>query len=98
MGRFDFVLESYTLQSFLPELRPRAMRQVVRLVAPGGALLVICRGREQGETPEGVWPVPLSREELGRFQELGLEEAAFEDLLDNETPPVRRFRALYFRP
>jgi SAM-dependent methyltransferase len=98
VGRFDFVLESYTLQSFLPELRPRAMSQVVQLVAPGGTMLVICRGREQGETPEGVWPVPIFRKELGLFQELGLREAAFEDFLDGEEPLVRRFRVRYFRP
>lgn len=98
VGRSDFVLESYTLQSFLPELRPRAMGQVAQLVVPGGTLLVICRGREQGETPEGVWPVPISRKELDRFLELGLQEAAFEDFLDGEEPPVRRFLVRYLRP
>jgi SAM-dependent methyltransferase len=95
--RFDLVVESYTLQVLPPEVRARAIGCVADLVAPGGALLVICRGREAADPP-GALPWPLVRAELGAFASAGLREAGFEDFLDAETPPVRRFRVEYRRP
>lgn len=94
---FDFVLESYTLQVLPPELRTRAIGSISRFVAPGGTLLVICRGREPAEDP-GLMPWPLTRAELTVFQAYGLYETTFEDFLDAEDPPVRRFRITYSRP
>jgi hypothetical protein len=79
-----------------PELREEAMRRVAGFVAPGGTLLVITRGREPGES-EGAMPWPLTRQELGVFSEAGLTERAFEDYVDDESPPVRRFRVAYAR-
>jgi SAM-dependent methyltransferase len=96
-GNFDLVLESNTLQSLLPELRPRAMEQVAKLPAPGGTLLVICRGKDEGEEC-AVWPAPMERRDLDRFKELGLVEENFEDFFDQEVPPVRRFRVTYRKP
>lgn len=89
---FDLIVEAYTLQS-LPEeaLRIQAAENLARCVAPGGALLVICRGREQHED-RGTMPWPLTRVELAIFAQLGLREVAFEDLLDQEKPAVRHFR------
>lgn len=91
---FDFVLESYTLQVLPSELRDEAMRRVADFVAPGGTLLVIARGREPGEA-EGTMPWPLTRQEMALFKDAGLAELHFEDYLDDENPPVRRFRATY---
>jgi SAM-dependent methyltransferase len=85
---FDFVLEVYTLQVLPPSTRSTALSQLSRLVAPGGVLLVVCRGRDP-EDPEGRMPWPLLRSELSIP---GLEELSFEDYLDDEAPPVRRFR------
>jgi len=96
-GAFDFVLESYTLQVLPPELRTRAIRSISRFVAPGGTLLVICRGREI-EEDSGQMPWPLTKSELTSFQKFGLDEVTFEDFLDTEQPPVRRFRVTYNRP
>jgi len=95
-GRFDFVLESYTLQVLPPTLRADAIKAIASFVAPGGTLLVIARGREPNE-PEGRMPWPLTREELSLFQSYELNETSFEDYMDNEQPPVRRFRAAYCR-
>jgi SAM-dependent methyltransferase len=95
-GRFDFVLESYTLQVLPPELRTEAVRSIASFVAPGGILLVIARGREPSE-PKGNMPWPLTKEELSLFKIHGLEEISFEDYMDREDPPVRRFRAAYHR-
>jgi SAM-dependent methyltransferase len=94
---FDFVLESYTLQVLPPDVRAQAIAQVARYVALGGELLVIARGREPGD-PVGMMPWPLLRLELDALERAGLEEASFEDFIDTETPPVRRFRVCYRRP
>ena len=40
-------------------------------------------------------PWPLTKDELGAVELLGLSKVHFEDYLDNEMPPVRRFRATY---
>lgn len=53
---FDFVLESYTLQ-VLDELRPNAIQQIFECVASDGTLLVISRGRNEGDEPGKMpWP------------------------------------------
>ncbi len=93
-GRFDLVVESYTLQVLPPNLRPDAARCMASFVSPGGMLLVIARGREPGED-EGRMPWPLTRDELSLFEAQGLKEISFEDYTDGESPPVRRFRAVY---
>jgi ubiquinone/menaquinone biosynthesis C-methylase UbiE len=91
---FDLVFESNTLQVLPPELRPRAMEQAAGFVAKGGKLLVIARARDESD-PRGEMPWPLTSRELNHFKEFGLQELSFEDFLDSEDPPVRRFRALY---
>ena len=91
---FDFVLEAYTLQVLPPELQRKAMREIAGLVKPEGMLLVISRGRENTD-PKGEMPWPLSREILNEFRLHSLSESAFEDYIDNEEPPVRRFRVVY---
>ena len=95
-GAFDFVLESYTLQVLPPAARAAAVRSVARFVAPRGELLVVARGRD-ADDPEGTMPWPLLRRELDALRAAGLAELAFEDFLDAEDPPVRRFRAHYRR-
>ena len=91
---FEFVLESYTLQVLPPHTRRTAMACIARFLAPGGTLLVIARGREEGEV-EGKPPWPLLRSELEGFRESGLEEVTFEDYQDEAEPEVRRFRVVY---
>lgn len=95
-ARFDFVLESYTLQVLPPNLRAAAVRCIASFVTPGGTLLVITRGREPRES-EGKMPWPLTKDELSLFEAQGLKEVSFEDYMDSEEPPVRRFRATYRR-
>ena len=56
---FDLVVEAYTLQVLPPAWRKRAMEKISGLVAPGGTLLVLSRGREPIE-PEGEIPWPLA--------------------------------------
>lgn len=96
-GAFDLVIEAYTLQVLPPELRGPAAERIAGFVAPGGTLLVVCRGREPGE-PEGKMPWFLLRQELGAFTAAGLEVVEWRDYVDLEDPPVRRFRVTYRRP
>jgi len=93
-GGFDFVLESYTLQVLPPRIRQEAIRRIAAFVAPHGTLLLVARGREPVD-PEGEMPWPLTRDEIRVFQDFGLRELGFEDYMDDEDPPVRRFRVAY---
>jgi len=94
--KFDFVLESYTLQVLPADIRKKAIARISGFVAHGRRLLVITRGRGPGDT-EGNMPWPLTREEVKGFTQCGMKEVSFEDYLDQEEPPVRRFRVVYER-
>ena len=93
---FDLVVESYTLQVLPQEILRAAIAEIARFVRPGGLLLVIARGRENTDH-EGKMPWPLTREDLAGFISCGLKELSFSDYIDNEEPPVRRFRAVYIK-
>jgi len=93
-GNFSFVLESYTRQVLPPDLRAKAIRCIASFVAPGGTLLVVARGREPSEH-EGKMPWPLTKDELSLFKTEDIKEVSFEDYMDSEDRPVRRFRATY---
>jgi len=62
-----------------------------------GTFDLIARGREPTE-PEGAMPWPLTRGEVEAIAGDGLTFMTFEDFLDDEDPPVRRFRATFRRP
>lgn len=92
---FDFVFEAYTLQVLPEALRNNAMHAMGHCVRPGGRLLIVTRGRDAAED-SGEMPWPLQREELDRLGP-DFREVRFEDYLDNESPPVRRFRVEFLR-
>jgi len=94
---FDVVQESYTLQVLPVNVRREALRRICSFIAPGGYMLFVCRGREPSDPP-GTMPWPLTRDELAGTRSLGLREILFEDYMDREDPPIRRFRACYHRP
>lgn len=95
-GAFDLVAETYTLQVLPPAARAHAIEALRGSVAPGGVLLVIARGREADE-PEGNMPWPLTRAEIEAIATAELRLVRFEDFVDDEDPPVRRFRAEFRR-
>jgi ubiquinone/menaquinone biosynthesis C-methylase UbiE len=90
---FDFVLEIYTIQALLVKLRTQAIESIARFVAPGGQLLVVCRGRDNDEEL-GTMPWPLSRTDLAQFEQAGLRETSFEDIRAGDQ---RHFRIVYER-
>jgi SAM-dependent methyltransferase len=94
---FDFVLEIYTIQPLPLAMRARTIDAIANFVRfPGGRLLVVTRGREDDETPPEL-PWALWRQDLSRFEENGLRPLTFEETLDEETPPVKRFIVEYER-
>lgn len=94
--KFDFVLEIFTIQALPLEFRERAIRGVAHLVARGGTLLAI--GRLVGDLDERVrMPWPMTRTELDGFARSSLRQIHFDDYMDGEDPPVRRFCAEYRR-
>jgi SAM-dependent methyltransferase len=88
---FDLVYEGYTLQVLPPLARSQALAGIAACVR--GTLLIVARGRED-EDPTGELPWPLTRRELERVTHLrpDLRERSFEEFVDGEVPPVRRFR------
>ncbi len=96
MRRFDFVVESYTLQVLPQRLRRQAIQCIAGLVGEQGYLVIVTRAREEKD-PEGQMPWPLLCSELVPLAEFGLEQISFEDYMDRESPPVHRFRGLYRR-
>ncbi|MBK8021574.1 MAG: methyltransferase domain-containing protein [Chloroflexi bacterium] len=92
--RFDFVLESNTLQSLPWQLNASAVEHIAGTVAAQGMLMVLCLGRDPHEARRGI-PWPQSRDELDQFVQHGLQERSFEDLRDDG---FRRFRAIYRAP
>jgi SAM-dependent methyltransferase len=94
---FDFVVEIYTLQVLPAELRSQASQKIAECVAPGGKLFIMARGRHVGGDP-GAMPWPLLKSEIEQFAEFDLVLESWEDFLDEEDPPVRRFLATFARP
>ncbi len=92
---FDLVHECYTLQALPDAPRAEAMRQIARLVRPGGTLLVIARARD-GAGPVAGPPWPLTREEIMRFGADGLRAKAVEQLAD-PTDGKPHWRAVFRR-
>lgn len=94
-GGFDLVNETYTIQAMRPPHREQGIAVLPKLVAPGGALILVARGRNPGE-PENPPPWPLLRAELAPLTQAGLEEVSFENFLaDRQGRKVRHFRAEY---
>jgi len=88
LGAFEFVLEVYTIQPLPIEMRPRVIDSIASFVAPGGRLVVVTRGREDDEQPEQL-PWPLSRLDLKRFDENGLNQTDFVEMWDDEDEQLR---------
>ena len=96
---FDLVVEVYTLQAIpLPD-RSAGFAPLADCVAPGGVLLAVVRGRDDGDcVDEAGPPWAISRAECATFETRGLVLESWEDFRDDEDPPNRRFRMRYRRP
>ena len=91
-GRFGFINEIYTLQALPESVRQQAIRVIAGLVAPGGTLLVVCRGREAHQVSGGP-PWALTEDEIMAFEAHGLRCTGFArfDAYDDSAWPRFRF-------
>jgi len=69
-------------------MRSKVIDSIAAFVAPGGKLVVVCRAREDDDKPDQL-PWPLSRKELSRFEEDGLEQTYFDEIWDEEEEQTR---------
>ena len=95
IGAFDFVHETYTIQSLTGVLRDAAFTEIASLVKPGGRLLAICRSRPDEGAVQGP-PWPISPQEMASFEKAGLEVETFEEFeTSKEGREIPHFRILY---
>ncbi|MDR8414465.1 methyltransferase domain-containing protein [Nonomuraea sp. 3-1Str] len=92
-GAFDLVVEVMTVQALPEPLHEQAIARVASFVRPGGTLLVIASGRDEGD-PVFPPPWPLTRAEITAFATGGLAVGEIEDLRE---PGRRRWRATFHR-
>jgi SAM-dependent methyltransferase len=92
---FDLVHELYTLQALPASLLEQAARALAGFVAPGGALLVISRARDDGQSIDGP-PWPLTRRAIEALAVDGLRLETLEDIAATDSM-VRHGRALFRR-
>lgn len=99
-GAFDLVVECYTLQVLPPgAVRTAAAARLGGLMAPGGTLLVVARGRDDDEPVDlDHMPWPLTRAEVDACAQVGVRRRHIADFMDDEVPPVRRFVASFEAP
>lgn len=90
---FDLVVESYTVQSLPVPAHRRAIERLTRLVAPGGTLIVIAAGRDEGQPVPVGPPWPLTGAEIAGFAVDGLQMVRVEDIRDPASSMGRRWRA-----
>ena len=93
---FDLTVEDYIVQALPPEMRMESVRACAAFVAPGGLLLAIGRGIEDGAVRSGP-PWPLTMAELALFAQAGLERRSFQRDSDPAIAPQFRYRAEYSR-
>jgi SAM-dependent methyltransferase len=94
---FDLVVENITVQALPADVRPRAIRAVAGMVAPGGTLLVLAAARDEEDPADGP-PWPLVRDEVESFASGGVEAVRIEDLSGMPPPWGRRWRGEFTRP
>jgi SAM-dependent methyltransferase len=76
---FDLVVESLTVQSMPVAFHAQAIANVARMVAPGGALIVVAKACD-GDGPVDGPPWPLARAEIEAFGGGGLDVVQVEDV------------------
>lgn len=94
LGAFDLVAETFTIQALKGQERKNAFKALASLVAPGGRLLIVARGRLD-EEPENPPPWPLTPSELDQVEALGVRSIRREEYFDKSPNPQRHFLAEY---
>lgn len=91
---FDLIYECNTIQVLPGKYRLKAQEAMVSLLTQGGHLLASCRSRNSQQQLDAI-PLPLDRDEINIFIDLGLKEESFLAYDDTQEPPVPHFFACY---
>jgi len=91
---FDLIYECNTIQVLPGKYRLQAQEAIVSLLDQGGHLLASCRSRNKDEMLDAI-PLPLDRDEIDIFTQLGLRQESFLAYDDTQEPPVPHFFACY---
>ncbi len=95
------MIEVNTIQAVHPAQREAAAQAIGALCGPRGVVVTVCRGRDESTLLESLQgpPWPLSPSELSALMEAaGLKPARpLDDFEDDQSPPVRRLRAVFER-
>ena len=95
---FPLVVEVYTVQSLPLAVRRDTCAACARLVAPGGRLVAVARGRDDAETDPKGPPWPLSQAEMGWFAVDGLAVERLDALPDPDDARTLRRLGVFRRP
>jgi len=96
--RFDLVVEINTVQSLPPECRPAMVDAIAKLVGMRGHLMVICRATDTPVTVDDGPPWALTESELTALAAAAdLHADRIDRIVDGESPPKARLRALFSR-
>jgi SAM-dependent methyltransferase len=95
IGRYEFVLESQTVQALPDPPRSAAITAVRSTLAPGGTLLVLAFARQDdGPEPDGP-PWPLLRRDIDAFSDDDVRAVSVD--LETDADGVARWRAVFSR-
>lgn len=99
--RFDLVVEVNTLPTVQPDRRGELLRGITQLLHPNGMTIVVCPGRDDDASLEGLSrpPYPLCERELREL--MGAEGLSpmrtIDDFFDDGTPSQRWLRGAFRR-
>lgn len=96
-GAFDLVVEVYNVQALPLAERAISSAALSSLVARGGRLVAVCRGRSDEESDPKGPPWPFSPKEMALFATEGMTEESFEIIDDPDDEGVVRFLGVYRR-
>lgn len=72
LGKFDFVLEIFTVQALPPKYEDKLVKRIASFVAPGGRLVVIAETSQETRDFEKGPPWLLTPDHIDRFATAGL--------------------------
>lgn len=90
-ARFDLVIEAFTIQSVLPDLRERVFQGIASLAKPHGVIVILARSHDEAESLHDCEcaPYPICRTELiERMEERGFSPVRDpNECTDDDEPP-----------
>lgn len=97
LGSFDLVFDFRTIQALPVSVREQVIENIASLVKPGGMALIMTYLRQASEPGDGP-PWPLSKQELGHFEAIGLQTEKEETFRNKDSRFSDRIQIQYRAP